>query len=229
MGDTKNVRIISIEGNIGSGKSTFLKNLQEHYSKESNDNIIFVDEPVDEWNDICDNENETILSKFYKDSEKYSFPFQMMAFITRYNKLKKAMEYAKQIIDKNPIIITERSLYTDKYVFAKMLYDDNKMEEINFQIYNKWFEEFASEFPITKIIYIKTNPEICFERIKKRSRNGESNIPLIYLENCHNYHNIMIQTQLKEKKIVKILDGNNDINDNNSYNEMLSKSINFVS
>ena len=139
------------------------------------------------------------------------------------------MEYAKQIIDKNPIIITERSLYTDKYVFAKMLYDDNKMEEINFQIYNKWFEEFASEFPITKIIYIKTNPELCFERIKKRSRNGESNIPLIYLENCHNYHNIMIQTQLKEKKIVKILNGNNDINDNNSYNEMLSKSIDFVS
>ena len=42
--------IFSIEGNIGSGKSTFCKYLKEHFSKFYNKphgtNVLFVDEPV---------------------------------------------------------------------------------------------------------------------------------------------------------------------------------------
>ena len=33
------------------------------------------------------------------------------------------------------IIITERSLYTDKHVFAKMLHDQGKIEDVCYQIY----------------------------------------------------------------------------------------------
>ena len=219
MGDTKNVRIISIEGNIGSGKSTFLKNLQEHYSKESNDNVIFVDEPVDEWNDICDNENETILSKFYKDSEKYSFPFQMMAFITRYNKLKKAMEYAKQIIDKNPIIITERSLYTDKYVFAKMLYDEETMGQMEYFIYNKWFSNYSMN--IDKIVDVKTSVENCSKRITSRNREGEDKIEENYLKNLDIYHNTWINGC--EDKLV--IDGDVNFINNKNIQDSYIKSI----
>tara|TARA_B100000035_G_C21022214_1_gene564543 strand:- start:1411 stop:2106 length:696 start_codon:yes stop_codon:yes gene_type:complete len=224
------IQIISLEGNIGSGKSTFLKNLQDLHKKLDINHTIFVQEPVDEWSNIYDKSNETILSKFYKDSEKYSFPFQMMAFITRYNKLKDAYLKAKEMIEKNkhlpdfktPIIITERSLYTDKYVFAQMLYDDNKMEEINYIIYNKWFDNFAKEFPISKIIYLNTTPQTCFERIKKRSRNGESNIPLSYLENCNKYHNKMVHNCDNTSLI--------NVNGNNNYDESFYiKLLNYTS
>ena len=63
---------------------------------------------------ITDKKGETILAKFYKDQDKYSFSFQMMAYISRISLLRK-------IIKKNPtaIIITERSVLTDKNVFAK--------------------------------------------------------------------------------------------------------------
>ena len=53
--------IISIEGNIGSGKSTLLYYLKEHYKK--NTHIIFLQEPIEEWEKIKDHENKTILSK----------------------------------------------------------------------------------------------------------------------------------------------------------------------
>jgi deoxyadenosine/deoxycytidine kinase len=146
-----------------------------------------------------------MLQKFYKDQKMYSFSFQMMAFITRFSIL-------RETVRKNPsaIIITERCLYTDKYVFAKMLFEMKNIEDVNYQIYNQWFEEFASEFPINKIIYINADPEICFERIKKRNRNGESLIPLEYLSNCHQYHQDMIEHLYSTTEIIHI-DGNVDI------------------
>ena len=203
-----NIQIISIEGNIGSGKTTLLTNLKNYY--KDNENIIFLKEPVDEWAQIKDENGATILEKFYADQAKYSFSFQMMAYISR---LKLLRDTLKKYNNKKIIIITERSLYTDNMVFAKMLYDSGKIEHINYQIYLNWFNTFAEEFPVHKIIYVKTSPENCHNRINQRSRNGEDNIPLNYLESCNNYHENMLNTNLLECvcHTQLLLDGNNDI------------------
>ena len=215
--------IITIEGNIGSGKSTLLENLQKEY--KDNKNIIFLKEPVDEWEKIKDNEGNTILQKFYKNQELYSFPFQMMAYISR-------LVLLKNTIKENPncIIISERSLYTDKYVFAKMLYESGKIENVNYQIYNKWFETFVDDFPINSVIYVKTDPDICNERILKRSRLGEDNIPLEYLIKCNLYHEKMldIEQQVICKKML-VLDGNIDIYKNkNNLNRWIEDINDFI-
>lgn len=210
-----NIEIFSIEGNIGGGKSTLLEALKK--IKWVDKKIVFVREPVDEWEKIKDGKGITILEKFYNDQEKYSFPFQMLAFITRLKLLKEAVE-----LNPDSIIITERSLYTDKLVFAKMLYDSKKMEDVNYYIYLNWFDTFSENYPVKKIIYIKTNPEICFERIEKRSRQGESTIPLEYLNECDIYHEKMMN-ELNVEKLV--LDGNIDIYDNK---EKLDEWINSI-
>ena len=110
---------ISIEGNIGSGKSTLLDYLKNYYKTDNK--VIFVNEPVDEWEKIKDENSQSILENFYLYQEKYSFPFQIIAFISRLTILRKIYQE-----NKNCIIISERSLYTDKLVFAKMLHDDKK-------------------------------------------------------------------------------------------------------
>jgi len=211
----KPVKIVSIEGNIGGGKSTLLKKMREKYSTETD--IVFVDEPVDDWEDIKDENGTSMLQLFYKDPNKHAFAFQMMAFISRFSKLKEA-------IDKNPgaTIITERSLYTDKMVFAQMLRDSNKIAYEHHQIYLKWFETFASDYPISKIIYVNTPPNICYERIAIRSRNGESTIPLEYLENCHSYHNNMIGKFSKDCVCQDqiVIDGSNNIYENEKLIEL---------
>jgi deoxyadenosine/deoxycytidine kinase len=120
------------------------------------------------------------------------------------------------------IIITERCLYTDKYVFAKMLYDDDKIDEVNYQIYNSWFETFAKKIPINEVIYINTPYTICDERIKNRNRTGESSIPMDYLKSCEEYHNLMIQTMIHEKKTKIIpINGAEDINNIDVLNKWL--------
>ena len=82
--------IVSIEGNIGSGKSTLLANLREHF--KDNNNVIFLKEPVDEWAKIKDINGTTILEKFYADQEKYSFSFQMMAYVSRIKVLRDTLK-----------------------------------------------------------------------------------------------------------------------------------------
>jgi len=196
--------IVSIEGNIGSGKSTLVERLRNSLPS---DKFTFLQEPVGIWNSLTDSEDNTILTKFYSDQKKYAFSFQMMAYISRLVLLKEA-------IKDNPgkIIITERSVLTDKHVFAKMLFDDKSIEEINYKIYLMWFDYFIKDIQITHLVYIKTDPRVCAMRVKKRNRNGE-HISLEYLTRCGEYHDKWInESECKNF----YLDGNTNISE--SYN-----------
>jgi deoxycitidine kinase/deoxyguanosine kinase len=229
------VQLLSIEGNIGSGKSTLLANLERHYKNTDNDSIIFLKEPVDEWATIRDENGITMLEKFYENQNKYSFAFQMMAYISRLSAIKSAIvekkrceEIDRQQINKKIIIITERSLFTDKMVFAQMLYDSGSMEHIQHQIYLKWFDSFADEYPVSKVVYVKTSPSVCYDRISKRSRAGENQIPLEYLDQCDLYHEKMLSDPSFTKNQL-ILDGNIDIYENKiELNEWIQKIDEFI-
>ena len=205
------VKIFSIEGNIGSGKSTTVKRLQEVFKNDRK--FVFLPEPVDQWNLIKDSQGVTILEKYYLDKKRYSFSFQMMAYITRLSQIKKCVETCNDDI----IVITERCLYTDYYVFAKMLYDQGLIEEIEYSIYKKWFSEFEEYTKVHGLIYISTTPEICKDRITTRNRTGESVIDLEYLVECNRYHDEWIY---KHNGKIIVLDGKSYID--------LDKIVEFV-
>ena len=87
------IKIIVIQGNIGSGKSTFVESLKVKYG--NNPQMCFLQEPVSEWLKIKDEKGVNILENYYADQHKYSFMFQMMAYISRLSILKKAVESKK--------------------------------------------------------------------------------------------------------------------------------------
>ena len=77
--------IVTVEGNIGSGKSTLLRCLERYYrqnktaiDKEIGKELIFCQEPVEEWSGIQDKSGKNILTKFYENQEKYSFCLQII-------------------------------------------------------------------------------------------------------------------------------------------------------
>jgi deoxyadenosine/deoxycytidine kinase len=226
------ILIVTIEGNIGSGKSTLLKNLKEYFNSKLNDeeyHIEFLDEPVKIWESIQDESGINILEKFYGDQETFSFPFQIIACVSRFKVIKDALKKIKlQNINKKVIFITERCLYTDKMVFAESLYKSGKISYINYQIYLNLFDTFSDVFPIHKVIYVKTSPELCNSRILKRCRDGESDIPIDYLTTCGNNHDKML-SYFKEENICNdqlILDGNIDIYENLNQLEKWISEIN---
>ena len=205
----KTVTLISYDGNIGSGKSTMMKKAREYY--KDNENVIFAEEPTKKWELIRDTNGTEMLKLFYQDQEKHAFKFQIMAFVSRLAGLR---EIVKANPERDIIIITERSLYTDKEIFAMMLYNQGKMSDVEYQIYMLLFDEFASEFEVNKVIYVTTDPVKCHERIHLRAREGEELIPLAYLEECHKYHETFLNADRGLFKEQLVLDGNQDIYQN---------------
>jgi len=186
--------ILSIDGNIGSGKSTLYADLQRYYANSTD--ICFVPEPVDEWKSIIDHEGTPILTNLYKDTSKYAFRFQMMAYISRIHLLRQKIKE-----NKYKIIISERCVQTDKNVFAQMLFDDGMIDHDEFQIYLNWFDEFLDEIVLGGIIYVRAEPVVCDGRVKIRSREGET-IPIEYLTKCHNYHEEWLNNITTSKLVI---------------------------
>ena len=224
--------ILSLDGNIGSGKSSVMRYLEKNFanycaSKDNKCKICFLQEPVSIWESICDENRKSIITHFYENNERYSFAFQVMAYTSRMSLLKEAL---KEDYD---IIITERSVYTDKLVFAKSLYDAKKMSFIEYKIYLNLFKEFQTIFQDLKIVYIRTCPEICDLRVKQRGRLGET-IPLQYLKDCHHYHDVWLNNQEAiEDGLVLVINGNEETNtsqfiDNNFYDEVTRKVYDFI-
>lgn len=205
--------IYSIEGNIGSGKSTFIKMLREEYGENSQ--FFFVDEPVKEWTAVKTKDGKNLIENFYEDMPRYSYIFQNFAYITRLKNLINAVKNSNA-----KIIITERSVESDRHLFAKMLYESGMLNELEWNVYLSWFG--ILNINIDKFIYIKTSVENCMTRIKKRNRDGEDNITEEYISSLHNKH----EDWLNSKDNVIVIDGNQNIFEDGVFENCLEK-INF--
>lgn len=197
--------IISIEGNIGSGKTTLLSMLQTQlgdYMGRSRP-VVYVKEPVSEWESIKDEAGMSMLDHLYKDSKTHAFAFQMMAYITRLRTLREAKK-----AHPGAILVTERCLQTDCHVFAKMLKDSGDIMGIHYQIYDKWASALSPDLEPNLYVYVRADPAKSLERVKIRNRSSESSMSLGYLTACHQKHEEWLTTVDKDKVIM--FDGNEE-------------------
>ena len=189
--------LIYIEGNIGTGKTTFINNLNRYLSQFSN-KVEVVLEPVDEWMETKCADGENILQKFYGNGEKWAFAFQMNSFISRIKKIEDT--------GKDKLLFVERSIYTDRHCFAKLCYEDGKMTKLEYDVYCKWNDWLSNCFKVqpNAYIYLKCNPNVNSERILQRSREGEEGIPLEYLEALHRKHEEWMENESKSVPVLTI-------------------------
>jgi deoxycitidine kinase len=179
--------LVSIEGDIGAGKTTLIDLL-----KKERPTWHFIDEPVGTWQSLKTAEGENLLQLFYKDQTRYSYTFQNCALLSRALKIKETIDTVMKRRDpkcsEHHIFVTERCLETDFYVFAQMLHDDGRMNLVEWDLYQMWYNYVKGQSPsLNKIVYVSTPPTICKERIGLRGREGEENIPLEYLKSLDVY------------------------------------------
>jgi len=172
-------RIISLDGNIGVGKTTLLDHIRNRFP-----DIIIVKEPVDTWTHLKDEQGTSLLELFYKDKKRYAFTFQQAAMLSRLLLLQKAVAEAKP----GSLILTERSVLTDRHVFAQMLHAAGDLSKLEKDLYDQWYNAFAAQLPIAGIVYITTSVETAFERIQTRAREGEATISKEYLQALDTQH-----------------------------------------
>ena len=111
-----------LEGNVGTGKSTFLKELE-------NEGLGVIYEPVKQWENMKNSSGKNLIEEFYGNQSRYAYTFQSIAFRTR----------VKNIENCSPDTIIERSIFTDKNVFAKTCYENGMMNDIEWNDYSEWF------------------------------------------------------------------------------------------
>jgi len=199
-----------IEGNIGSGKTSLIRKLKEKGIYE------VIEEPVDTWLSIKGDNNKNLLGLFYEDPVRYAYLFQTMVFKTRLQSLDKP-----QLKD---IRFSERSIWTDKHVFGISCIMNGKMNELEKNCYYTWFDWLEEKFnPIPDgIIYVKTSPMKCLERIKSRHRNEETNIPLEYLQELNDRHDKWLNNH--NKTSVLMIDNEID----NNWDDILNKITEYI-
>ncbi len=145
---TARPRFISIEGNIGSGKSTILKIIRENFPE-----LTILDEPLSEWQNVGDKKDINLLGLYYQDPARWGFTFQIYAFMSR---LTKWTEYSK--LSGGGIRISERSLLSDRYIFASIMRDSNILDEAEHEIYLNFYDNLVKMNDIVDlhgVIYIR--------------------------------------------------------------------------
>lgn len=200
---TPEVRYISVDGNIGSGKSTLISLLQRVCPRH----IKLLHEPVGDWEELRDGAGVSLLKNFYASPSQYGSTFQMVALFTRARTLLSALSNTAY-----STVISERSIFTDRDVFAQMLFSDGTLSSMDYNAYILMFNWFKTQLklktpPIT--IFLNTSPEVCLERIRNRHRDGECSIQLPYLQQLHEQH-LAYLTTVPTKFVI---DGNRPVED----------------
>jgi deoxyguanosine kinase len=186
----RKISLISIDGNIGSGKSYLLNNLKENFPE-----ACFIDEPLDIWTSLVNKKGESLLSVFYEDKKRWGYTFQNCALLTRFLLI-------EEVIKNNPdkeIFITERSIETDFETFTKMLFDKGDIDDLEFTLYLRWYN-FVKEqcTPISAIVFVNTDVNLSEKRLHERARKGEETVSKEYLSLLDTY-NRKWMSSIKEK------------------------------
>lgn len=170
---------LMIEGNIGVGKSTFLRVVGEQL------NVVPIYEPAQKWQTVGENQQENLLAKFYQDTKRWAYTFQTYAFVTR---VVEQGAYARQY--PGQIQLLERSVYADRYCFARNCFEMGTMSSLEWELYKEWFAWLVDNYTVKPhgFIYLRAAPEICHARMVQRSRSAEQAVPLDYLKRLHEKH-----------------------------------------
>ena len=197
-------KLVLLEGNIGSGKSTILDWLQSHKGLE------ILGEPVGLWKDFF--EYNLLRLKYYGDVKQEEFLLETIVNLSR-------MEQLSNAKGKTDIRIMERSVHSGFNTFVKVSFDNDLIRGLEFRTLYYMYKIFTEGEmgKLTKpdlILYLRTSPEKCLERIKKRGRVEERPITLKYLKQLHDAHELWLGKNLEGSPArrwpcpVVILDGN---------------------
>lgn len=128
-GKVNNQRLItvSVDGNISSGKSTLVANLNELFSNKFNFHVELVPEPLEKWTNL---KGHNLLGMLYEDLTKNNFMFQHYVQLTRLMDAVKKPESDSDACGNGTVRVLERSLQNNRYVKQPVPFQ-SKLMKIN--------------------------------------------------------------------------------------------------
>jgi deoxyadenosine/deoxycytidine kinase len=196
-------KMIVLAGNVGAGKSTYTRILAEKM------NFVPYYESVDD---------NPFLEDFYYNQKQWSYHLQTYFLFHRFKSIKAIIESGKNAI-------LDRTIYEDAEIFAKNLHLTGKMTDKEYSAYRDIFYtmlEFIKKPHLT--IYIDTNVETIKNRIAKRGREMEMQVPEEYWKQLDGLYKLWISKYNHSNLL--IVDGNeNDIVEHENFVDELIEQI----
>lgn len=151
-------RFITIEGNIGAGKTTLSHLLARHY-----DARLILEEFAD----------NPFLPKFYENPGQYAFPLELFFMAERYKQL-------KELLQQNDLF---RTVTISDYLFTKcLLFAKVNLPGDEYRLYQRLFEIIHQQIVQPDIlIYLHSPIQRLKDNIRRRNRSYEQNITDDYL------------------------------------------------
>lgn len=155
-----NYQFITIEGNIGAGKTTLANLLSKHYNAR-----LILEEFAD----------NPFLPKFYENPEQFAFPVELFFMAERFKQLKELLSQKDMF----------QTLTISDYLFTKcLLFAKVTLPEDEFRLYQRLFDIIHQQLIQPDIlIYLHAPVSKLQSNIRKRNRSYEQNISDDYLFN----------------------------------------------
>ncbi len=155
------IKHIAVAGNIGAGKTTLTTLLGKHFG----------------WDVHYESTDDNpYLSDFYNDMQRWSFNLQIYFLNSRYQQI-------LEILNGDRVVIQDRTIYEDAYIFAPNLHDMGLMSSRDFQNYFELFQTMSSQIKAPDLmIYLRANIATLVAHIQARGREYEGNMSLDYLK-----------------------------------------------
>ena len=193
---------VSVAGNIGAGKTSLTELLSNHYKWEAN------------YEDVIDN---PYLDDFYNHMERWSFNLQIYFLKSRFSQL-------LQNKNSNKIVIQDRTIYEDAFIFAPNLHAMGLMSSRDYENYIEIFNLMDGFIKSPDLlIYLRASVPILVEQIQKRGRDYENSIRLDYLTRLNERYEAWIEQYNKGNVLIIDIDDINFAENEQDLNDIIKK------
>jgi deoxyadenosine/deoxycytidine kinase len=192
---------IAVAGNIGAGKTTLTTMLAKHYGWDTH---------------LEDVETNPYLNDFYEDMQRWSFNLQVYYLNNRFTQI-------QEIKQNDRMVIQDRTIYEDAFIFAPNLHSMGLMTTRDFENYFSLFnliESFVSAPDL--LIYLRASVPTLVNHIQARGREYEESIRLDYLKRLNERYEAWISTYDKGKLLIVDIDNNRFTDDQEDFGKIIS-------
>jgi len=174
---------LAIAGNIGVGKTELTQRLSSELG------WMAYYEPVI---------HNPYLDSFYADMRRWSFHLQIYFLSERF---KAQVEIGRSSIP----FIQDRTIYEDAEIFARTLYEQGSMTQVDYENYTALFGVMTSFLrPPDLILYLKASPEVLMERIARRGRPSEQAIDIGYIRRLNDAYDGWMERARRSHEVIEI-------------------------
>ncbi len=173
------LNFLTIEGNIGSGKTTLSQKIAQDFHAK---NILerFADNPF--------------LPQFYQKPQRYAFPLEMSFLADRYTQLNE---------DLAQFDLFNEFIVSDYYIYKSMIFAQINLESEEFRLYRTLFDIMYKQIHKPDLfVFLQQNTKQLLANIKKRGRDFESTISAEYLNKINHGYTDFIKSLPKEKVLI---------------------------